>query len=60
MTITISFSGVAVDATLNSHAVHTSPMKPLDDDSTAISTVDVFFSSIDTCLVPMNGAGVLT
>ena len=50
MTIAISFpGGVAVDATLNGHTIHTDQPKPLGANS-GMSPFDVFFSSIGTCM----------
>jgi ribosomal protein S12 methylthiotransferase accessory factor len=50
MTITISFpGGVAVDATLNGHTVHTDQPAPLGRDL-AMSPFDLFLASIGTCM----------
>ena len=50
MTISISFpGGVAVDATLNGHTIHTDQPQPLGGNS-GMSPFDVFFSSIGTCM----------
>ncbi|HEV8660086.1 MAG TPA: OsmC family protein [Thermoanaerobaculia bacterium] len=50
MTMTISFpGGVAVDATLNGHTVHTDQPVPFGAD-TAMSPFDLFFASIGTCM----------
>lgn len=50
MTITISFpGGVAVDATLHGHTVHTDQPPPLGGGS-AMSPFDLFLASIGTCM----------
>lgn len=50
MTMTISFpGGVAVDATMNGHTVHTDQPAPLGAD-TAMSPFDLFLASIGTCM----------
>ncbi|HEY6843805.1 MAG TPA: OsmC family protein [Thermoanaerobaculia bacterium] len=50
MAITISFpGGVAVDATLNGHTIHTDQPAPLGADS-AMSPFDVFLASIGACM----------
>src|SRR5581483_9403852 len=50
MAITISFpGGVAVDATLNGHTIHTDQPSPLGADS-AMSPFDMFLASIGACM----------
>ena len=50
MTISISFpGGVAVDATLNGHTIHTDQPAPLGNDSGS-SPFDLFLASIATCM----------
>lgn len=50
MTISISFpGGVAVDATLNGHTIHTDQPAPFGND-TAPAPFDVFLASIATCM----------
>lgn len=50
MTTTISFpGGVAVDATLNGHTVHTDQPAPIGTDG-AMSPFDLFLASIGTCM----------
>lgn len=50
MITTISFpGGVAVDATLNGHTVHTDQPAPVGND-TAMSPFDLFLASIGTCM----------
>ena len=50
MTLSISFpGGVAVDATLNGHTIHTDQPAPLGRD-TAVSPFDLFLASIATCM----------
>jgi putative redox protein len=50
MTISISFpGGVAVDATIGSHTIHTDQPEPLGGD-TAMSPFDIFLSSIGLCM----------
>lgn len=49
-TITVSFpGGVAVDATLDGHTIHTDQPRPLGEDS-AMSPFDLFLSSIAACM----------
>ena len=50
MTLSISFpGGVAVDATLDGHTVHTDQPRPHGDDA-AMSPFDLFLASIGTCM----------
>ena len=50
MSMTISFpGGVAVDATLNGHTVHTDQPAPLGS-ATAMSPFDLFLASIGACM----------
>ena len=50
MTITVTFpGGVAVDATVGGHVVHTDQPAPLGDGS-APSPFDLFLASIATCM----------
>ena len=50
MTLSITFpGGVAVDATLDGHTVHTDQPRPLGDDA-AMSPFDLFLASIGTCM----------
>jgi ribosomal protein S12 methylthiotransferase accessory factor len=50
MTMTISFpGGVAVDATLGAHTLHTDQPRPLGAD-TGMSPFDLFLASIGTCM----------
>jgi putative redox protein len=50
MPITVSFpGGVAVDATMNGHSVHTDQPSPLGAD-TAMSPFDLFLASVGTCM----------
>lgn len=50
MTVTIAFpGGVAVDAIIGTHIVHTDQAAPLGSD-TAVSPFDLFLASLATCM----------
>jgi len=49
MSISITFPGVAVDATVNGHTIRTDQPEPLGKDS-AMSPFDMFLASIGACM----------